>query len=63
MTIMFNELTPDERQVLDNIMDRFEDKLNGRGYIFSQRHRLRWWTARGIKWWIINNKTEKVEFT
>ena len=51
------------QQMLDNMMDIFEENIKGRDLIFSQRHRLRWWTARGLKSWIKQNAPEKVEFT
>ena len=53
----------EDRIILDRIMDKYEKKLNGSGLWFSQRHRLRWWAVRAIKFWIQQNKREKVEFT
>jgi hypothetical protein len=55
--------TAEEKQMLDNMMDNFEESLKGRGFLFSTRHRLRWWAVRAFKFWINQNKLEKVEFT
>lgn len=63
MNNLRDELIGDERQILDNMMDKFEDKLRVADFLFSQRHRLRWWAVRGIKFWIKENRGEKIEFT
>jgi len=47
----------------DEMLDNFEAVIEGRKLCFSQRHRLRWWAVRAVRFWIQEKKPVKVEFT
>lgn len=47
----------------EEILDILEDKMECSNLIFSQRHRLRWWAARGVIAMEKFKAKEKVNFT
>jgi hypothetical protein len=53
----------DEKEMFEKMMDNVERNIDGRGLIFSQRHRIRWWAAKGLRFWIKQNAPERIEFT
>jgi hypothetical protein len=47
----------------EQILDILEEKMKCSSLIFSQRHRLRWWAARGVIAMEKQEKREVVQFT
>jgi len=47
----------------EEMMDSFEERMKHINWNFSTRHRLRWWTACGVRAWEKSKQKEKVQFT